>query len=247
MNIFKFLFSKVDESSNDKLGAYPEKVHVGAMPERRYLKTSRIMTLCSAALLCCTVILTFIIYLITPLLRSEPLLLSIDKRFYKLEPVQTQVVLWPASMLLMEEHIKQYILLRHTIVPDIDEMQARWSAENSLLKWFSSSEAFMEFNAEKEVNMARMAEGLTTEVKIRFVHRITDGLWLAEFDTIEHMPEEEFPVVKRWRALIEGGFKPRGYPNRDERLKNPLDFYVSTYSLSSRAVTKEDKNAKFID
>ena len=43
MNIFKFLFSKVDESSNDKLGAYPEKVHVGAMPERRYLKTSFII------------------------------------------------------------------------------------------------------------------------------------------------------------------------------------------------------------
>ncbi|MBP3403195.1 MAG: hypothetical protein J6L82_04720, partial [Alphaproteobacteria bacterium] len=103
MNIFKFLFSKVDESSNDKLGAYPEKVHVGAMPERRYLKTSRIMALLSAGLLCVTIMLAFIIYLITPLLRSEPMLLAIDKRFYKLEPVQTQVVLWPASMLLMEE------------------------------------------------------------------------------------------------------------------------------------------------
>ena len=156
MNIFKFLFSKVDESSNDKLGAYPEKVHVGAMPERRYLKTSRIMALLSAGLLCVTIMLAFIIYLITPLLRSEPMLLAIDKRFYKLEPVQTQVVLWPASMLLMEEHIKQYILLRHTIVADIDEMQARWNEENSLLRWFSSTEAFGEFKAEKEVNMARM-------------------------------------------------------------------------------------------
>ncbi len=247
MNIFKFLFSKVDESSNDKLGAYPEKVHVGAMPERRYLKTSRIMTLLSAGLLCGTIMLAFVIYLITPLLRSEPLLLSIDKRFYKLEPVQTQVVLWPASMLLMEEHIKQYILLRHTIVADIDEMQARWNEENSLLRWFSSEETFFEFKAEKEVNLARMTEGLTTEVNVRFVHRIDGGLWLAEFDTIEHLPEEEYPVVKRWRALFEAGFKPRGYPNRDERLKNPLDFFVNSYSLSSRSVTKEDKNAKFID
>ena len=247
MNIFKFLFSKVDESSNDKLGAYPEKVHVGAMPERRYLKTSRIMALLSAGLLCVTIMLAFIIYLITPLLRSEPMLLAIDKRFYKLEPVQTQVVLWPASMLLMEEHIKQYILLRHTIVADIDEMQARWNEENSLLRWFSSTEAFGEFKAEKEVNMARMTEGLTTEVNVRFIHRIDDGLWLAEFDTIEHMPEEEFPVIKRWRALFEAGFKPRGYPNREERLKNPLNFFVNRYSLSSRSVTKEDKKAKFID
>lgn len=247
MNIFKFLFSKVDESSNDKLGAYPEKVHVGAMPERRYLKTSRIMTLLSAALLCGTIMLTFIIYLLTPLLRSEPLLLAIDKRFYKLEPVQSQIVLWPASMLIMEEHIKQYILLRHTIVPDIDEMQARWNDKNSLLKWFSSPAAFGEFEAEKEINMARMAEGLTTEVNIRFIHRIDGSLWLAEFDTIEHMPEEEHPTIKRWRAVFEAGFRAHGYPNRDERIKNPLDFYVEKYSLSSRSVTKEDKNAKFID
>lgn len=247
MSIFKFLFSKVDESSNDKLGAYPEKVHVRAMPERRYLKTSRIMTLASTALLCGTVFLTFIIYLLTPMLRSQPQLLAIDKRFYRLEPVSTQVVLWPANLLLMEEHIKQYILLRHTIVADIDEMQARWNEENSLLKWFSSSETFSQFKAEKEVNLARMTEGLTTEVNIRFVQRVSNALWLAEFDTIEHLPEEEYPIVKRWRALLETGFKPRGYPSREERLKNPLDFYVNSYFLSSRAVTQENKNAKFID
>ena len=247
MNIFKFLFSKVDESTNDKLGAYPEKVHVGAMPERRYLKTSRIMTLLSAALLSGTIILAFILYMLAPLLRSEPLLLAIDKRFYKLEPVQTQVVLWPASMLIMEEHIKQYLFLRHTIVADIDQMNARWNDSNSLLKWFSSEDVFREFQSEKELNLARMAEGLTTEIDIRFVHRVGNGLWLAEFDTIEHMPEEEYPTVKRWRALFEAGFRPRGYPNRDERIKNPLNFFVNNYSLSSRSVTKEDKNAKFID
>lgn len=247
MSIFKFLFSEVDDSSNDKLGAYPEKVHVRAMPERRYLKTSRIMTFVAAALLCGTIMLTFIIYMLSPLLRSEPTLLTIDKRFYKLEPIQNQIVLWPANMLLMEEHIKQYILLRHTIVPDIDEMQARWSEENSLLKWFSDSDAFSSFTQEKTVSLARMAEGLTTEVNIRFIQRITNSLWLAEFDTIEHMPEEEFPTVQRWRALIEAGFKRRGYPNRDERLKNPLDFLVKTYSLISRAVTKDNKDAKFID
>ena len=247
MSIFKFLFSEIDDSSNDKLGAYPEKVHVRAMPERRYLKTSRIMTFLSSALLCGTIMLALILYMLSPQLRSEPILLTIDKRFYKLEPIQSQIVLWPSSLLLMEEHIKQYILLRHTIVPDIDEMQMRWSEENSLLKWFSGGDAFSTFLQEKTINLVRMAEGLTTEVNIRLIHRISNSLWLAEFDTIEHMPDEEFPTVKRWRALLEAGFQRRGYPNREERLKNPLDFTVNTYSLISRAVTKENKNAKFID
>ena len=247
MNIFKFLFSEVDDSSNDKLGAYPEKVHIGAMPERRYLKTSRIMTFLASALLCVTIMLTFVLYILSPQLRSEPLLLKIDRRFYTLEPIQDQIVLWPSSLLLMEEHIKQYILLRHTIVADVDEMQARWSEENSLLKWFSSPEAFRSFVNEKNINLARMAEGLTTEVNIRFIQRISDSVWLAEFETIEHMPEEETPSVFRWRALFEAGFKKRPYPNRDERIKNPLDFYVNQYSLISRAVTKDNRNAKFID
>ena len=142
MSIFKFLFSEVDDSSNDKLGAYPEKVHVGAMPERRYLKTSRIMTFLAAGLLCGTIILTLVIYMLSPQIRSEPLLLMIDKRFYKLEPVENQVVITPSSALIIEEHLKQYILLRYTIVPDIDEMQVRWSEDNSLLKWFSGKDVF---------------------------------------------------------------------------------------------------------
>ena len=247
MSIFKFLFSEVDDSTNDKLGAYPEKVHVRAMPERRYLKTSRIMTFTACALLCMTIILTFVIYLLSPQLRSEPLLLMIDKRFYKLEPVQRHIVIEPSSNLLTEEHIKQYILLRHTIVSDIDEMQSRWNEENSLLKWFSGSEAFSSFVNEKNVNLARMAEGLTAEVNIRFIQRISNGIWLAEFETIERTPEEEHPTIRRWRALLEAGFRKRPYPNRDERIKNPLDFYVNKYSLVSRAVTKEKKDAKFID
>ena len=197
MSIFKFLFTEVDDSSNDKLGAYPEKVHVHAMPERRYLKTSRSMTFAAAGFLCVNIMLTFVIYMLSPQLSSEPLLLMIDKRFYKLEPVENNIIVWPSSLLLTEEHIKQYIMLRHTIVPDVDEMQARWSEENSLLKWFSGPEAFNTFVNEKNVNMVRMAEGLTVEVNIRFVQRISNGIWLAEFETIEHMPEEEYPTVKR--------------------------------------------------
>ena len=92
-----------------------------------------------------------------------------------------------------------------------------------------------------------MAEGLTTEVNIRFIQHISGSTWLIEFETIEHMPEEEIPTVKRWRALVVAGFFRRGYPNRDERMKNPFNFYVDQFSLVSRAVTQDNKDAKFID
>lgn len=246
MNLFKFLFSKADEDSNDKLGAYPEKVHVGAMPERRYLKTSRVMTLLACALLCGIIVLGFVIYLLAPQLRAEPMLLAIDKQFYRLEPVQRDVVRTPANRLLMEMYVKEYIFLRNTIVPDIDEMRSRWD-ERSHLFWYSSKEAYSQFLQEREVKMAKMMEGLTVEVNIRFVHRISASLWLSEFDTIEHMPEDEYPTIKRWRVLMETGFVRRAYPHADERIKNPLDFLVNKYSLASRGINREGRNAKFKD
>ena len=208
---------------------------------------SRIMTFLATALLCLSIILTFVLYLLSPQLHSGPAFLAIDRRFYKLQRIERDVVNVPANHLLTEEHIKQYIILRHTIVADIDEMQMRWNEDNSALKWFSSKDAFSSFLTEKKINLMRMAEGLTVEVNIRYVYRISNGLWLAEFETIEHMPEEEYPTVKRWRALLEAGFRRRGYPSREEQFKNPLDFFVEKYSFVPRVVTKDDKNARFID
>ena len=102
---------------------------------------------------------------------------------------------------------------------------------------------------ETKIYNARLLDGVTAEVKIRFVERVFAGLWLAEFDVIEHSPEKEEPTVKRYRVLMTTGFggEPRKYPNRDEQLKNPLNFYVETYDLSSRPVTSDNKNAKFYD
>ena len=50
MSVFKeilSIFSNKAEASNDHLEVYPEKVHVNALPERRYLKASRFLVICS--------------------------------------------------------------------------------------------------------------------------------------------------------------------------------------------------------
>lgn len=246
MNFFKFLFSKPDESTNDKLGAYPEKVHVRAMPERRYLKTSRSMTLLSVGLICSMIILTFVVYMLSPLLRAEPMLLTIDKRFYKLEPVQRSVVVEKANDVLLETYIQEYIKLMYTCVSDIDAMNERWG-ENSHFYWFTQRKLYMRFNEEKEKKIQQIINGLTVEVKIRFVQRIIGLLWVCEFDTIEHRPEDEYPTRKRWRAYLKVGYEKRAYPNRDEQIKNAINFTVANFYIGSRAIHEDDKNAKFID
>ena len=39
LDIFQTIFKYREKKSPDQLGFYPEKVHVSAMPERRYLWT----------------------------------------------------------------------------------------------------------------------------------------------------------------------------------------------------------------
>ena len=246
MNIFQFLFSKPDESTNDKLGAYPEKVHVRAMPERRYLKTSRTMTLVSAGLVSCMIVLTFVMYMLAPLRRAEPLLTAIDKRFYKLEPLEESIVRVPANELFLELYIQEYIRLRHTYIADADIMNERWG-DNSYFFWFSDRNLYGQFAMERDAKFQEILSGLTSEVSIRFVKKIQSPLWVAEFDTVEHRPEEEFPVRKRWRAYLEVGFKGRPYPSHDEQLKNPFNFTVLSYKVGSRALRENKEGAKFLD
>ncbi len=246
MNIFQFLFSKDDENTNDKLGAYPEKVHVAAMPERRYLKTSRVMTIVSSGLLCGAIVLALIVYMLAPQLRARPGLYYINKQFYKLMNVQRSVVSRHANALILEMYIREYIMLRYTILADIDEMKRRWDKGSDLF-WYSSEETFKGFQPEQATMSNQMMEGMTREVRLRFVSYVWDGLWLAEFDTIDKMPEEEKPRVRRWRAQIRAGYRSRPYPNPDMRMKNPLDFMVFQFDISSRGINEPKPNAKFLD
>lgn len=248
MSIFQFLFKTLDDKTNDKLGAYPEKVHVNAMPERRYLKTSRVMALTATALLCGCFIWGVLIFLLGPMVSNQPQLYVVNKRFFRLDPVQNDEVLANPNNYLMEEHIKQYIRLRHTIVPDQDEMAYRWST-TSPFKWFSSHAVLSDFENEKNVNLQSLSEGLTTEVKIYFVEKMMDGIWVAEFDKIEHWPENEKPVIKRYRAMLKVSFAAtfEGYGSNENRIKNPLKFQVLSYALGAKAVKERFDNTRFID
>lgn len=252
MNIFKSafntLFAKVDEATNDRLGAYPEKVHVNAMPERRYLKTSRVMALLAAGLWSGALLLGFVIFLMGQAQTGVPELLMINKRFYRLDPVQNREVLIPGLDLQTELYVKEYVIQRHTILPDVDEMAYRWG-DRSPLRWFSKYEVWSEFKKDMDLLDAALQNGITAEVRVRFAEQLYATGWIVEFDLIERMPEDDRPTVKRYRAFMEALFysKQQPYRDRDDKLKNPLNFVVLSYSLMSRAVTEDNKNAKFID
>ena len=60
------LFRYRDQRSPDRLGLYPEKYHIKAFPERRYLWTSRVLVILAVVNISLTIILSMTIYLLLP-------------------------------------------------------------------------------------------------------------------------------------------------------------------------------------
>lgn len=85
MGFLGILFRFREKKSPDKLGLYPEAVHIDAMPERRYLWTSRILVIVGAISMSVTIMLACTVYLLLPQRGARPRLLQTNKFFSQLE------------------------------------------------------------------------------------------------------------------------------------------------------------------
>ena len=125
--IFNTIFKYKEKQSPDQLGLYPERVHVEAMPERRYLWTSRVLVILSCLSISFNMMLAATIYLLLPQRTVYPRLFQINKYFSMLEQVQPAEINYPVSDLITEEHITEYIMLRYIVTSDYDELITRWA------------------------------------------------------------------------------------------------------------------------
>ena len=165
--IFHTIFKYREKESPDKLGLYPERVHVNAMPERRYLWTSRILVILAAISMSINMMLALTVYLLVPQKSVYPRLLQINKYFSELELVQQDEVYTRATDLLAEQHITDYIILRNTITNDYDELLARWGP-GEIVYWFSARPVFEAFyRGDVQHNIMQFKEkGLQRFVKV---------------------------------------------------------------------------------
>ena len=137
LEIFNTVFKYKEKQSPDQLGFYPERVHVNAMPERRYLWTSRVLVILACLSICLNMMLAATIYLLLPQRTVQPKLFQINKYFSMLEQVQPAEINFPVSDLITEQHITEYILLRYLVSSDYDELVTRWGP-GSTIYWYSS-------------------------------------------------------------------------------------------------------------
>lgn len=211
-----------------------EEVSIDQLRERRYLWTARAFAIVSAVALCVNLVLLLAIVHLMPLKRVEPFLLTFqskDEQVVRIRPLSKDMA---AEDIISEAMIRQYVLLRNTMVSDVDEMSFRWGSDGPL-RWMSSPQVYNQFSKTVKDWLSRIKlEGLTREVRIESVVR-QQNIWLVYIVTRDMLPEAEEPAVSRWRIRLSIKYfaKDQRQVKYINRLKNPLGFSVDGYSIES--------------
>ena len=139
-----------------------------------------------------------------------------------------------AEDIISEAMIRQYVLLRNTMISDVDEMAFRWG-DDGPLRWMSSPQVYNQFKKTVKDWLSRIKlEGLTREVRIESVVR-NQNTWLVYIMTRDMLPEAEEPAISRWRIRLSVKYfaKEQQQVKYIDRLKNPLGFAVDGYAIES--------------
>lgn len=244
--IFHTIFKYKEKDSPDVLGLFPERVHVDALPERRFLWTSRILVIISCISICLCAMLSLAIYVMLPQITVSPKFLRINEYFSQLEPVQADEIDYPVSDLVTEANVREYILRRYLISDDYDEMISRWRV-GSTFYWFSSNNVYKDFiEGEATNNLALYREkDLIRSVDIDWVKPLAYNIWQVQFQTTDISPDFDEPYNVIWRATLRVGYYNIPHASRNDAILNPFGFLVTGYSLAFHSNPKAQ--ASYID
>ena len=200
--------------------------------EKRYLWTARAFAVVTAISICCNLVLLLTIANILPLYRVEPYLITLtnkEDQVYNIVPYSRDM---EAKKSITETFVRQYVLLRTTLLPDVDEMESRWLSGGDLQEMSSDRvyAAFIKRNGTKLLQQMK-EDGLTSNVKILTVNEIDEAVWQVEYSADFYSPSSVQPAQKKFRATLRIQYKPRQVQYK-ERLKNPVGFKVISYGVT---------------
>lgn len=221
------------QQSNDTLEAYPTRVQVTALPERRYLWTARAFAIMASVSLCLNIVLVLALFQLIPLKQVQPFFVTFASKsdqIVQIEPIEMSL---SAEEAMTERLVREYVVQRNTIVPNESEMVRRWGSQGPI-RWMSDPAEYAKFTQQAEPALSRITtDGLSREAEILAVSKLSDTLWQVEFETIDMTPEIDEPVIQTWQATLQIGFS-RARVKYDDRLNNPLGFVVRSYNLARK-------------
>jgi len=206
--------------------------------KRYFLWLSRLVMLCAVIALGFFLCSTLVIFRLAPEIIVEPLMLVANQKdsasMVRYEPINTQM---PSLKQMTEMFVKQYVIMRNTVINDEQEMTTRWGY-GGIVHYLSSEEVYKEFVGKNAQRVTAMFDNeYSSEVYIeRAVKDEITSAWTVDF-AVHNLSRGRNSSgaltlkTLRYRASV----TPKYYPERHfvaRRLINPLGFTVVKYNQS---------------
>ena len=197
---------------------------------------SRLVFLCALVSLAFFLSATLVIFRLAPEILVQPLLIikqSDSERMVRYEPLTTDM---PSIKQLTEMFVKQYVIMRNTVINDEQEMRTRWGP-GGIVYFLSAEDIYMKFVGVHADSIEKMFDNeYSSEVKIDSLYKESQNspAWTIKF-TVYSLSKGRSSSgdlrlnIKRYKASL----TPKFIPERQmyfTRLINPLGFTVVKYS-----------------
>ncbi len=182
---------------------------------------------------------SLVLFRLVPEVTVEPFLIirqDSSDAMVRYEPIAVDMA---SSKQMMETFIRQYVILRNTVLNDEREMQTRWFG-GGMVAYMSSLQVFADFEKKSKAELNQLLRSNTVRdveiISIGIVGGEKSPVWKVDFRTYDLSPEMRNEasgsmvlVTKYWTASVTAFFVPERL-FMSKRLMNPLGFTVTRYS-----------------
>ncbi len=204
-----------------------------------YVWLSRLCIFLSVSSLIVLMSFSLSLFKISPQVFVEPFMIISQDNTEDIVRAEAMIYDMASKDKILEIYMRQYIILRNTIIPDEVEMQTRWYP-GGMIHFYSDDPIFAEFSTEVNKTISQsLRSKVSQSVVIDTIGKVggdKSPIWKATFRTFELSPGAIDSktgamklTTKYWTASISANF----YTNRTflgRRLMNPLGFTVIDYS-----------------
>ena len=264
MRFLGFSLTPKNINSPDTMGAYPEGMQVKALPERRYMKTARFLTIVILLNLALIMMLAgFVTYVadrvdVSIANRRVVNLYTIDSSRKVVVPAEYEEKVVHAFDLYIESRLQEYIRYRHEIIWDNNAMKQRWGNKGPIAAMSHYKKVYTPFQVEADLMYSdSRTSGFVRDVHLYELKKTTPGMWEGLIDTFDlPIPDSFNPICancmdnskeciacKAKHALKRQRFRVfvRVQKNGTPHLSNPLGFLVNSYNTLYVPIREDEK------
>ena len=214
-----------------------DKINNNSMKEIYFRWLSRLVVICAVLSLGLFLSASLVIFRLAPEIIVEPLLIisqNDSETMVRYEPITNKM---PSLKQMTELFVRQYVIVRNTVINDEQEMRTRWGP-GGIIAYLSTPRVYHEFVGEHIDNISSMFDNeYSSEVRIDSIHKIIENspAWIVNF-TIYNLSRSrtgKSGALTLKKTKMRASVTPRFIPERRTvfaRLINPLGFTVMKYN-----------------